>query len=381
MVGIYKITNQINNKVYIGQTQDIERRFRQHHTEPFNENSTTYNVLLYRAIRKYGIENFSFEIIEQCNQEALDCREKYWIAYYKSYIHAPNAWGYNMTEGGQTNSFSRVYDYGKIKELWDFGLSHSDIISQVKCSTWTLSQALNTYSIPVPERLYRSNLYKAIGVNQYTLQGKFINSYPSIAAAVRNLQNEFPHASTGNICAACKKRIASAYGYIWRYADDNVQENLQPTKHFHHHKVNQYNIDGTYLATYNTIQAAIKENNFCVGISAIINACVGLSKTCCGYIWRYYDDIAAAKNININRIESTSINLGAKQKNRPVLQYSLDGKFLQEFSSCTEAAKAVGLSQPSGISRACSGLRKTAKGFIWKYKEQKEARKNHEILQ
>ena len=64
MIGIYKITNKLNNKSYIGQTIDIERRWRSHKTEPFNPNSDAYNTLFYRAIRKYGIDSFIFEIID-----------------------------------------------------------------------------------------------------------------------------------------------------------------------------------------------------------------------------------------------------------------------------------------------------------------------------
>ena len=62
--GIYKITNLVNGKVYIGQSVDIYERWAEH---KYNMSYTKYqNILLYKAFHKYGIENFSFDIIDYC---------------------------------------------------------------------------------------------------------------------------------------------------------------------------------------------------------------------------------------------------------------------------------------------------------------------------
>lgn len=66
--GIYKITNQINGKCYIGQSVNIERRWQEH--KRFN--SREQLAIIHQAFRKYGLENFSFEILEECSQEQLD---------------------------------------------------------------------------------------------------------------------------------------------------------------------------------------------------------------------------------------------------------------------------------------------------------------------
>ena len=95
MIGIYKITNTINGKVYIGQAQDIEKRWKDH-----IKDSEKGNQVIYRAMRKYGVENFSFEVVEECSIEELDEKEIYYIEEYNSYIHAENSNGYNMTLGG-----------------------------------------------------------------------------------------------------------------------------------------------------------------------------------------------------------------------------------------------------------------------------------------
>lgn len=76
MAYIYKITNTINNKLYIGKTVNtIEKRFNQHKNESKTERSKKRP--LYRAINKYGIENFEIEIIEECNYDILNEREIY----------------------------------------------------------------------------------------------------------------------------------------------------------------------------------------------------------------------------------------------------------------------------------------------------------------
>lgn len=95
MIGIYKITNTTNNKVYVGQSVYIQRRINAHKSTAFNGLDPSYNHPLYCSIRKYGVDNFLFEIIEECSIEKLNIREKFWIDYYDSMV--PN--GYNLAYG------------------------------------------------------------------------------------------------------------------------------------------------------------------------------------------------------------------------------------------------------------------------------------------
>lgn len=105
MIGIYKITNLINGKVYIGQSKNIAHRWTQHRNRPFNPLSSQYDSYFYRTIRKYGLENFTFEVVEQCSEEELNSKEKYWIDYYKSNLVN---YGYNLTDGGATATVSKL---------------------------------------------------------------------------------------------------------------------------------------------------------------------------------------------------------------------------------------------------------------------------------
>ena len=95
MVGIYKITNLVNGKIYIGQSINIEKRWKDHQLRAFQK-SKEYNKYLYRAIRKYGIDCFSFEVICECSKEELDELEHKYIVQYKS---NDKQYGYNETGG------------------------------------------------------------------------------------------------------------------------------------------------------------------------------------------------------------------------------------------------------------------------------------------
>lgn len=98
MIGIYKIENNINHKVYIGQSNFIERRFTQHKS-PY-EQERFKDKPLYQAFKKYGIKNFTFSVIEECKLDELNVKEQYWIKYYNSLVHQN---GYNIRSGGGGN--------------------------------------------------------------------------------------------------------------------------------------------------------------------------------------------------------------------------------------------------------------------------------------
>lgn len=90
MIGIYKITNKLNGKSYIGQSIDIKRRWREHKNNIGSDKNP-----LYLDFKKYGIENFSFEVLEECNVKELDSKEINYIQKFDTYNT-----GYNLTKGG-----------------------------------------------------------------------------------------------------------------------------------------------------------------------------------------------------------------------------------------------------------------------------------------
>lgn len=92
MVGIYLIENLINGKKYVGQSIEIEKRWKNHLSAFKNTKEKVYKYPLYRAIRKYGINNFRFSVLEQCKEMELNNREIYWVQKLKP--------EYNQTLGG-----------------------------------------------------------------------------------------------------------------------------------------------------------------------------------------------------------------------------------------------------------------------------------------
>lgn len=91
--GIYKITNQKNNLVYIGQAVDISTRWKNHAKAGLGID-TPANNKLYKAMRDDGLENFSFEILEECSRDQLNEKEKFYINLYQS-----DKYGYNSNQG------------------------------------------------------------------------------------------------------------------------------------------------------------------------------------------------------------------------------------------------------------------------------------------
>lgn len=123
-VGIYKITNLLNNKSYIGQSIHVEERLNRHRQCP-KENS---HYPLYRDMKIYGLENFKFELLEECSINQLNEREIYWIAFYDTYFN-----GYNQTKGGSAGGHYVKISEEALVEIIDL-LQHSSL-TQTKIAT------------------------------------------------------------------------------------------------------------------------------------------------------------------------------------------------------------------------------------------------------
>lgn len=132
MIGIYKYQNKLNGKIYIGQSLDIARRYEQHIYDAKNRPERGTGIDL--AIRKYGIENFDFSILEECSIDSLDERERYWISFYDSYNN-----GYNRSPGGSVLRGSEhpraILDEDQvweIRELYNLKVKRSDVYDLFK---------------------------------------------------------------------------------------------------------------------------------------------------------------------------------------------------------------------------------------------------------
>lgn len=136
---IYKITNKVNGKSYIGQTRyTIEFRWNQHQHKKDN----TY---FHNAIHKYGVENFNIEILEKCNIEDLDSREIFYIAKFDTFNN-----GYNLTIGGGGNRRLLLDEkYDEIKELYLSGFSSNKIATLYKVDKASIVKILKQLGIKI----------------------------------------------------------------------------------------------------------------------------------------------------------------------------------------------------------------------------------------
>lgn len=223
MIGIYKITNVLNGKVYIGQSIDIETRWKQHIDEG---KRLRHKTKLYYAMNEYGIDNFHFEIIELCesNQDILNQKERYWINYYDSYNN-----GYNSTLGGQGED-SWIYNPKLIQKLWDEGYTVKEIQDIIGCGKTLVNLRLTGYKDYNAHTSHRRSIYKKLKsdkrkltkkqlqyfgnsypVHQYTLLGEYVASYPSQEQAATDNNWSSPQ----NIGNCITKGHKTAYGYQW----------------------------------------------------------------------------------------------------------------------------------------------------------------------
>lgn len=119
MYYIYCYTNLINQHKYVGQTNNLERRKREHKSCAFNNKASSYNDLIHQKIREYGIESFEISVLEKLYTEDIkeaDEREIYWIK--KLETHRSSGKGYNSTWGGRSpENRSKILTAEQIQEI------------------------------------------------------------------------------------------------------------------------------------------------------------------------------------------------------------------------------------------------------------------------
>ena len=212
MAYIYEITNDINNKSYVGKTEfSIEKRFREHCQDAFKDRSEKRP--LYAAMRKYGIEHFKVSLLEETSLP--EEREIYWINQKQSY-----AKGYNATLGEDGKKY---LDYDLVVDTY---LRLTNIVltaKELSICPKTVSRILHLRKITVKtsSQVLVDKVSKPIC--QYTKDGKFIQSFVSSVEAGRaigKVKNERKdRGAASHIAAVCRGDRKSAYGYIWKYQE------------------------------------------------------------------------------------------------------------------------------------------------------------------
>lgn len=220
---IYMYTNKINGKRYVGQTNDFNRRHKEHIKSSYNEKRKyDYNVPFHCAIRKYGIENFEIKILAEniSTQEKMNEYEIFFIKRYKTL--ANNKKGYNVASGGsngnpyagkteeemneifndkwkQKQSESHMWQKGENNPM--YGKCHSEETKQ------KMSEAKKGENNPM--------FGKGVKICQYDKQINLIKIWDCSMDIQRELG-----INQSNICKCCKGKYKTVGGYIWRYAEE-----------------------------------------------------------------------------------------------------------------------------------------------------------------
>lgn len=245
---IYKITNIRNNKIYIGQTNDCKRRWAEHRCLAHTNHN--YKSALYAAMRKYGNKSFTFEVIEECADDKMSERERFWIQHLNSMV--PN--GYNMTPGGETL-------YGEHNPF--YGKHHSE-------HTKALISAKNTGRKYTPEELERCRQRNAGRKNPFYAHSHTPESLAKQrATAIKNGTYE-------KFSQRMKENNPNADG---RYCVKHAVEMLdivteEPIMHFA-----SMAEAGQYIRDHKLTQAKFPGNS-------IGDVCAGRQDTAFGYKWR-----------------------------------------------------------------------------------------------
>lgn len=274
MAYIYKITNDFDNKIYIGKTtRSVQIRFEEHFKKISGSNSYIDNDMADK-----GIEHFHYEILEECSIEQLNEREKYWVSYYHSYVKDPLCkGGYNLTPGGDGRSLSDK-QLSDIRELWEQGFYAAEIARQLDIPQSTVSHRINQYEDFNPkEGRIRGNKICWKPITQYSISGEYIKDYESIAQAAKDIG-----ATSGQICAAIKANTI-CHGYRWTYKGEQliIKSNKK--------RVAQIDLNTNEIINiYEGAREAGRQTGF--DYTGIIKTCNGKQKTCKGYLWRYIDE-------------------------------------------------------------------------------------------
>jgi hypothetical protein len=219
-------------------------------------------------------------------------------------------------------------------------------------------------------------IVNTVPVLQFDRKGNFIKEYPSLKIASIEA-----HVALGQMILCLKNRQKTAGTFQWKYKSDfnygskdsfkkiNPVKYKKPIPNPHERKIIQFDLDGNFIKKFNSIREAAR----CIGkrVHSPIQRCADGKAYCAyGFQWRYKDDpIFLNGNYKIAPIERKRYQ--KEQPEQPVLQFSLQGKFIREYSSIDEALHHNKKLSRKSITSCLKGKQKIGKGYQWRFKSEK----------
>lgn len=293
--GIYKITCVPTGKVYIGQSNNIYKRWRDHRLELRKHQHA--NGYFQRAWNKYGESQFEFKVVKKCNIDELDKWEQYYIALFNSNNTQK---GFNLDSGGSFNkthskstvekirtaNFKKVYQFSSDYKLINVFNSIMEASEKTGVSYTHISSVANGNRNSAGGFFW--SFHKTINratkkprnsqpIHQFDLGGNYIKTYSSIKEASLSTG-----VSSGHISSALSGKERQASGFQWKVGD---LKDIKCEDTFIIKKVAQYDLNNQLLKIFNSSKIASQTiDGTPEGIRRAIN---GERKTYKGYKWNY----------------------------------------------------------------------------------------------
>ena len=273
---IYVIKNDINKKLYVGKTITTLSNRWLHHKDAYLREDWH----LYRAMRKYGIEHFWIEELENCSDAEVNEREVYWINKLNTFYN-----GYNMTIGGEGRT---SLDRNKIIDLWNKGYSTSQIANIIG-NKWpnSIIEVLKQQKIYDAEEIKRrkiieiANKQSEKNIIQYNDKSEVVNIFKSMKEA-----EEKTGINRKNIKTALNTGVGAG-GFLWRReGEDPPTPHAIKTRKIR--KVRQIDLKtNETIAIFKNATEAAKVNK--TNPSSITAVCRGERTKHHGFKWEYIE--------------------------------------------------------------------------------------------
>jgi group I intron endonuclease len=264
--GIYIITNLIDNKVYVGYSENIAKRLTMHKSNL--RGNYHVNNHLQHAFNKYGEKNFIFELLEEYSKEFLISMENWWVNMLHSF---DRSYGYNIQPTG--NDKVRTFSKETREKM---------SISMLKRGVPPLMRINSVLATSKP-------------VLQYTLEGNFVKEWKSITSAIGF--------NKGEICSVCKFKKKSSKGFIWRYKEsENFPTKINAYSSNLEKSVIQFDLSKNKIAEFKSIKIASEKTG--VNKQTIWGSCNNKSKIGGGFLWCYKGEEQKIINMDLKRKNS-----------------------------------------------------------------------------
>lgn len=273
-IGVYKITNIKNNKVYIGSSCNSLYKRLSSHRELLRKDKHT-NKHLQRAWNKYGEDKFTFDVIEICkDKEETLKQEEFYINYLQTFISSR---GYNIYRFAYSNIGNKWSEEARLnRKGYRKGIPKSDE-TKLKMSIAAKGRIVKEST---KEKLRNLNITPIV---MLTLNGKYIREFRNCKEA----SLYFNLVPSSYVCSVIHGKRKTCKGYRLMLKSKYNPDNIKRVVSGNTTEVNQYDLQGNFIKTFLSMKEAETEINVKGGNANISACCKGKKRSAYGFIWKY----------------------------------------------------------------------------------------------